>query len=1171
MRATSELYKQIIASGETRNYHVLINITLADDTYITIRDSDIIENSFKILTASSGQNSLDIGSAIIGKCQFTLKNFDDEWTDYDFFDAEAVVWVGLEGDETNGTQNYLRVGFFTVDEPQYSGSMVSLELLDNMWKFDKDLPSIPLPQTIGQIVNRLCTHCGVTLSSNTFNGATYQIIELPNTQMNCRELLQYVAMIGCNFCVMNDQGALVVKWYDTASRPSDNLDGGTFSSQTTPYSDGDSADGGNFTNYNTGDDIDGGTFTDNSSVAYFTRLFSRNIGTDIITVTGVKIRINDTDYLRGKEGYVLVLENPLVTESNVSTVLNMIWNRLKDFNFRTFNVTALPDIAPEVGDCVGVSYKGNMVYSYLTNYTFTPTLSTASLGAVTPTRTLSQRYSKAVQAAVEVARERVTQEIGAYDLAAQRMNQLAINAMGGYTDFEDSPTGGRIYYLSNAPITKNEQGMCEFPETAVVYKTTGDGFFISTGVDPQTHVRTWTQGYTPSTGLLVELLTALKINAEQIFTGKLEVGGSQTGVAKPYIRVLDGSDNVICTIDYRGIIMNSGYIASSNYAEQTPEGTFSLIGMKIDVNGNYVKSPHFAFNNSGAYIDGEVIANSGQIGAATITQDAIKIIGDVDLYNGSSSFTFKPADYYFLENFKLLFKTSSGTSTVTLVRHQNGTDTTVGTYTADTEGVESATIDRTLGGDNYYRITVTASTEVIAHDVVIAYMGMEGFRGVLQGIFKGYLESNSGIINGLKYSGSGAFFGSDITLRNADGKGNHEADIHLEGGTSSSEPTITRTYYDGSSEVTEEVAWGNKQNFIEYELLPPSGNGRVGDLKFVLSSAGKTDLYRVDENGIWGKLPIGAQVEANTADEPTDELNSLKIDDVVYAVPKGVDYSTTEQDTGTKYLDGSTIYQRSFLLSTALSLASNTWTNAIQSSTIGEIISAEGKNADGDMIGIIGRVNNGYTQVLSLMTATQTLSILTLKYLKALGGYAFNENYQQGSTYTFAPTIEPETFLIWAIKHFIQVCKSKGSDWNTAPVFSYVLTNITSIVSHFMQYKGDNNGIGVTLNAGYEYNEYRMSISVAFTNGNKTGRIDQGYTAHGDESKYIWGNESQSSLWATRGEYWVKITANGQESWVTPEWAYTMYCRYIGMKYYDNESSTSISTEDVCNYGIHLL
>ena len=375
----------------------------------------------------------------------------------------------------------------------------------------------------------------------------------------------------------------------------------------------------------------------------------------------------------------------------------------------------------------------------------------------------------------------------------------------------------------------------------------------------------------------------------------------------------------------------------------------------------------------------------------------------------------------------------------------------------------------------------------------------------------------------------------------------------------------------------------NKQNYIDKDILEPSWDAQEGDLCFWGDAPYR--LYRY-ESGQWNRVNFyswGEDVPDNGADGDFyiqnngshiigiwQKLNGVWCD---YTSQFGhlVDYSTDEQDTEVKYLDGSNIYQKSFYLASAISLASNTWTNAVQDNKIGQVISAKGANVNGDMIGLIGRVNNGYAQVLSLMSATQSLKVLTLKYLKQSGAYDFNENYQQGNTYTFAPTIDAEEFFIWLVRHFISVCKSKGEDWSSAPVFSYVLNNLSRIASRFMEYKGNNNGIGVSLNAGYEFNEFRMSIFVAFTNGNKSGRIDQSYSAHGDASKYVWGDGSQSSLWATRGEYWVKITASGQESWVTPEWAYTMYSRYIGVKYYDGESSTTISTDTITNYGIHLL
>jgi len=753
MKSTTSTYKQIIASGNTRKFHVTVNLTLADDTQITITEADIMDNSFKLLSASSGTDSFDIGSAIIGKCQFTLMNFDDSWTAYDFFNATAVVWVGMDGDvDENDNQVYYRMGFYTVDEPAFAGSLVSLEMLDNMWKFDKPLPSLLLPATILQIIQSLCSTCGVTLNSTTFHGNDFTISDLPEQEMNCRELLQYLAMIGCNFCVMTDQGKLDLKWYDINDFEQ-SLDGGTFSTTTTPYSDGDSAEGGNFTDYTSGDDYDGGTFSGYEGVAYFTRLMSRNIGTDLIEITGVKFVIEDTAYRIGQDGYVLQLDNPLVTADNVNAVLNSIWDVLEGFKIRTFNVTALPDAAPEVGDSVAISYKGNMVYSYLTNYTFTPSLCTASLGAVTPTRTLTTRYSKQVQAAVEIARRNTDQRITDYDLAVQEMNNLAIHAMGAYQDYEELPTGGRIYYLSNKPITKDAQGQCHFETGSSVFKTTGDGFFVSTDGG-----QTWVNGYNTQTGeLIVNVLYTIGLHADWIYTGTLTVGGSNVRTTNPEIVVKDSQNNVVCTINSKGIIMGKGYIASSDYADTTPISPYSRSGMKIDVNNKYVKSPYFGFDETGAHLKGEIEATSGHIGAASIDSNSIKVIGNIALYSGSNSFEFSPYDYRLVEDFKLSLKrTGNTTVTVTLVEHKS-TDTTIGTYTlSSNDEVLTATLNHTLGSptnQGTYRLTITGgSCEVAVKDGVLAYMGVGGFKGVLEGIFKGYIESDKGEIAGYKYS-----------------------------------------------------------------------------------------------------------------------------------------------------------------------------------------------------------------------------------------------------------------------------------------------------------------------------------------------------------------------------------------------------------------------------------
>jgi len=703
------------------------------------------------------------------------------------------------------------MGVYTIEEPLHSDVLISLELINNMWKFEVPLAEagVVFPTTMGQAVSRICSYCGVSLATPTFHGYNFVLDKSPDQNMNCREFLQYIAMIGCNFCDIDDAGSLRLKWYDTVSRPSDNLDGGTFYTNSTPYSDGDVADGGNFINYQHGANYDGGSFADNPNVAYFTRNFNTEIGTDEITVTGVKITINDTEYMIGERGYVLDLkENPLVNEDNVNTVLNLIWDVLKDFRMRTFNATTLPDLSVEIGDCCVVKdLHGNYIVSYVTNNSFRFADYQVSLGAISPARTLVKRYSKSVQAAVEVARQKVNEQLSTYDLAVQTMNSLAINAMGAYYDYEDLATGGRVYYLSNMPIEKDEDGHCSFTTNSSVFKTTGDGLFVS--VDGG---RTWTNGYNTHTGeLIVNVLYTIGLHADWINTGTLTVGGNGT---KPTIRVLDSSNNVVCTINSDGIIMGKGYIASSDYAEKSPVGPLSRAGMKIDVNNKFIKTPHFAidvndgitmdkgtiksanysynsghfanagmmidlinrfirskffaFDDNGAYINGQIEANSGNIGAAEIDEDSLTVKGNFDLFSGNlagrESFEFKlrPYEYKMAEDFAVQFSRQSSEGSriacgIWLYEHDEFVRN-IWYGTLDYQrNIVSSSLSHLVGQEdgNYYLVraevdgdTGVDNVKVSLYQVILGYIGNGGIKGMFSGIMEGYLNDVVGMYKG---------------------------------------------------------------------------------------------------------------------------------------------------------------------------------------------------------------------------------------------------------------------------------------------------------------------------------------------------------------------------------------------------------------------------------------
>lgn len=361
---------------------------------------------------------------------------------------------------------------------------------------------------------------------------------------------------------------------------------------------------------------------------------------------------------------------------------------------------------------------------------------------------------------VDEAREAAKRQLTDYDIMVREMNNLAINAMGAYQDYEDVESGGRYYYLSNMPITKRSDGKCVFDDLAVVFKTTGTGFFVSRPVTTPGSERIWENGYDAQTGtLLINMLYTIGLHAEWIVTGELTVGGSNVNPSNPTIRVLDENDDPICYINENGITMYQGYIQSPDYAEETPAGTFSHSGMMIDVNNSAIKSPYFALNNNGAYLKGEIQADSGQIGGATITQDAITVRGDIELYNGSgTSFDFAPYDYRLSEDFVLTFYNENESMTVTINQYMHGssTPTLIETISvpADTETTSTVTLNHLIGqidGD-FYRISATATGTwtAIIDDAILAYMGVGGFLGFLQGIFEGHIDANGKLDGELK-------------------------------------------------------------------------------------------------------------------------------------------------------------------------------------------------------------------------------------------------------------------------------------------------------------------------------------------------------------------------------------------------------------------------------------
>lgn len=92
-------------------------------------------------------------------------------------------------------------------------------------------------------------------------------------------------------------------------------------------------------------------------------------------------------------------------------------------------------------------------------------------------------------------------------------------------------------------------------------------------------------------------------------------------------------------------------------------------------------------------------------------------------------------------------------------------------------------------------------------------------------------------------------------------------------------------------------------------------------------------------------------------------------------------YSTTEQKTGQKWIDGKDVYQKVIVLNTPTAINSNTWF------TVGEfvgntVLEAGGINTDNNYFPFGAGINNGNLELFNMRNAAMTMVLFIVKYTK---------------------------------------------------------------------------------------------------------------------------------------------------------------------------------------------
>lgn len=662
MLVASEEYKRQI-NNDNRNYLVKIEMTLANETALTFQNEQIWDGSLTFTDAVSDPNSFNIGSAIIGQCSFDINNIDDSYSEYDFYNARFTLYMGLALDEEH--IEYVKRGVYTVDSATYNGSIISITALDNMWMFD--VPYTTENYYYDEFTNcsfhvtnivEACMGSASYLATPYFPNAAFVISEPPKEKMNCREVLQYIAQIcGC-FCHMNADGDLELKWYEANESSAHSYDGGTFLTHTTPYSDGDEVEGGEYYfdehgNYVWTDteDYDGGSFIE-AGIDYITQCSEINVGIDPIIITGVRVYNNSNsedeayDVTRGTSGYVLgITDNPFITKANCQAVANIIFSMVGGMEFRTFDAQCLDNVLYEVGDyCELNDFRGNRFHSFITNLTFTiGNYEHFSCGAETPAKRLQIKYSKELKTLVEAERK-AAEQISSYDMAVQRMNMLAANASGNYFISVEQEDGSMISYLSNKPLSKDEDGNVIFTYHSHVWKITGEGFFQTPSCGHGESDTAWVAGVDANNNMVMQTVSTIGLNAEWIRAGYINANRIQAGsiTANKLSFTPVGSNNIVGTINAstEGIKIHAnkltltGLVTINNLKNQ---GETVINGANIttgNINCNRLNGGTISGQNiSGGNVRGAYIS-SGDTNGDPVTNPQHYMEGSVEISSG---------------------------------------------------------------------------------------------------------------------------------------------------------------------------------------------------------------------------------------------------------------------------------------------------------------------------------------------------------------------------------------------------------------------------------------------------------------------------------------------------------------------------------------------------------
>ena len=469
----SDEFKQLMT--ERQDFKCNAEVTLANGTVLPLGEDDFsIDNNS--LVDSAGANTIPLGVALSRNVQLEIMNDDDHLSNYDFFGAKIRLYLTFE---LSSTTEKIEYGTFTVTQPETYGNVVTIVGHDDMYKADKSYStSLTFPATAKSVLIDSCDTCGILIGDSNFLHNDFQIPSMPSSEYTHRQIIGFIAMIACGNARIDRTGRLQIMTYDF---------------------DYDSEDIHKLVDYNK-------LTSDTNDVQVTGVRMTRKV-----TTTDDDGNTSDTEKTVqvGKDGYVLSVENPLVT-GHEETLISWIYEKFGNVTFRAFTMDYISYPIAEFMDKIKVTdWRENSFYSVLTDVNFVFFgYTTLKNSAESPLRNQSN-YTSSNQKAIIQGKQLVEQERNNRQNAVDKMQEALKNSNGMYSTQEVLLDGSTIYYLHDKPTIKESKNVIKLTAEVI-------GFSIDGG-------KTYPYGFTITGEMVARLLYTEGINADYINTGALTV------------------------------------------------------------------------------------------------------------------------------------------------------------------------------------------------------------------------------------------------------------------------------------------------------------------------------------------------------------------------------------------------------------------------------------------------------------------------------------------------------------------------------------------------------------------------------------------------------------------------------------------------------------------------